>query len=142
MPNEVEARVAIVTGSSRGIGAAIARQLAKDGYDIALNDLASQRNDLENVLKDVTKLGRRGYIIVADVSLEQEVKQMVGSVVNHFGAVDVVGSSVVSEVLYSKQTPSNCKMVANAGILSFTSLVESEPLTTGDHQIPGLTEEN
>ncbi len=85
-----ETRVAIVTGSSRGIGAAIARQLAKDGYDIALNDIASQRNDLEHVLGDVTKFGRRGYVVVADVSSEQEVKQMVETVVDHFGGLDVV----------------------------------------------------
>ncbi|KAF9447563.1 NAD(P)-binding protein [Macrolepiota fuliginosa MF-IS2] len=98
-------RVAIVTGSSRGIGASIAHQLAKDGYDLALNDLPSQRHDLEKVLKDITHLGRRGYIVTADVSSDQEVNAMVDDVVKHFGRLDV--------------------MVANAGILSPSSLVET-----------------
>ncbi|KAF8911435.1 acetoin reductase family protein [Gymnopilus junonius] len=88
--------VALVTGSSRGIGRAIALRLAKDGFDVAINDLATQKNDLEELRAEIVKLGRVSLIFPANVSVEEEVETMISAVVEQMGDLDV--------------------MVANAGI--------------------------
>jgi len=96
--------VAIVTGASRGIGRAIALQLAEDGMDIGLNDIQAQSADLENVRKEVEKKGRRATCAIADVTQESEVQGMVAAVVKELGELNV--------------------MVANAGIIVTKSLFE------------------
>ena len=90
-------RVALITGSAQGIGRAIAIRLAEDGYDVALNDIASQKETLEDLKKQLVQdLGRKVIVVVADVSSEEEVKGMVESVVESLGALDVVSSGYFS----------------------------------------------
>ena len=84
------ARVAIVTGAARGIGRAIALQLADDGLDITLNDLPSARDPLDEVRTEVEARGRRTLVIVGDVSSEPDVERLVDETVDHFGRLDVV----------------------------------------------------
>jgi len=82
--------VAIVTGASRGIGRAIACRLVRDGYKVALNDLPSQRNELEALRSDLARPGNEIFISPADVSVESEVKAMIDDVVGNMGGLDVV----------------------------------------------------
>ncbi|KAK0475846.1 hypothetical protein IW261DRAFT_1493328 [Armillaria novae-zelandiae] len=91
-----EGSVALVTGSARGIGRAIALRLANDGFNLALNDVASQKENLETLCSDIEALGKKAHICIADVSKEDEVKAMVDETVEALGRLDV--------------------MVANAGI--------------------------
>ena len=62
------AKTAIITGSSRGIGAAIAMRLAKDGYNIALNDLNESMFENNTIADDIRALGVEVEIFCADVS--------------------------------------------------------------------------
>ncbi|KAJ7458322.1 hypothetical protein B0H11DRAFT_2061713 [Mycena galericulata] len=87
---------ALVTGAAQGIGRAIALQLAADGFDVALNDIASKLALLDAVKAEVIAVGRRAAVVFADVSVDGEVKDMVARTVETFGGLDV--------------------MVANAGI--------------------------
>jgi NAD(P)-dependent dehydrogenase (short-subunit alcohol dehydrogenase family) len=82
--------VALITGSAQGIGRSIALRLAKDGFDIALNDVATKHRQLIAVATEIEGLGRKTCIVPADVSEEDQVKQMVDSSVERLGGLDVV----------------------------------------------------
>ncbi len=86
--------VALVTGASQGIGRAIALRLARDGLDIALNDLAMKEEALEVLASEIEALGRKACYIVADVAIEDSVEKMVNKVVTELGQLDVVGKSL------------------------------------------------
>ena len=69
-------KVAIVTGSARGIGKAIALKLAEDGADIVVNDIPAALNDLEVTANEIRGLNRKALAITADVSSAAEVNKM------------------------------------------------------------------
>jgi 3-oxoacyl-[acyl-carrier protein] reductase len=82
-------KIALVTGSSRGIGKAIALTLAKDGYDIIVNYKSNQGKAKETG-KEIEKLGRKAHLIQTDVSKDKEVEEMfkkVSKITNQLDAV-------------------------------------------------------
>ena len=86
---ELEGKIAIVTGGTRGIGRAIALDLAANGADIALNYRKSV--DLAQELADILRgMGRRALVIQADVSSFDDAQAMVEKVLNDFGQVDIL----------------------------------------------------
>ena len=70
-------RTALVTGCSRGIGRAIALGLARDGFDVVVNDVERQRSELEALAGEIRATGRRCFALVADVSDRVQVRAMV-----------------------------------------------------------------
>lgn len=82
-------KVAIITGSSRGIGAATAILLARAGADVVINYHNSEQEALQ-VLSEVEGLGRKGKAIQADVRSPEDVKKMVDHTVDVFGKVDIL----------------------------------------------------
>ncbi len=83
-------RAALVTGASRGIGRAIALGLAREGFDVALNDIGRQRAELEAVAGQIAATGRRAVALCADVSDRAEVAAMVDEAVAWNGRIDAV----------------------------------------------------
>jgi meso-butanediol dehydrogenase/(S,S)-butanediol dehydrogenase/diacetyl reductase len=96
--------VAIVTGSSGGIGRGIALRLADDGFDVVVNDTAPKKDAIDKVVEEIKAKGKSAHGIAADVSSKEQVEALVAGAVDKFGALDV--------------------MVANAGILEVTPLLE------------------
>lgn len=84
------AKTAIITGSSRGIGAAIALRLAKDGCNIALNDLNESMFENNSITDDIRALGVEAEIFCADVSNYGQCEEMVKAVKERFGSVDIL----------------------------------------------------
>src|SRR6202041_2786790 len=82
-------RVALVTGGSRGIGAAVAIALAGTGADGAVN--YRERADAANaVCAEIKKIGKKAITVQADVSIAAEVKRMVAQVEAQLGAIDIL----------------------------------------------------
>ncbi|HEX7908327.1 MAG TPA: SDR family oxidoreductase [Paraburkholderia sp.] len=83
------AQVAIVTGASRGIGAAVARRLAKEGFAVAIN-YASSPAEADALAAELTAAGGRALAIKADVSNAGDVRRMFETVEQQLGKVDVL----------------------------------------------------
>lgn len=90
MEKAMETRVALVTGASRGIGRAAALGLAKAGHDVVLNDLERQKPELEAVAAEIRALGRRAFVVFADVSKKTQVVAMVAEATARAGHIDVL----------------------------------------------------
>lgn len=82
-------KVALVTGASRGIGKAIALELAQRGFNIAVNDIELPPEG-EQALEEIKRMGRKVTFVKADVSKYEEVERMVKEVVEKLGRVDVL----------------------------------------------------
>lgn len=80
---------ALVTGASRGIGRAIALQLAEDGFDIVVNYAGSQ-DKAEEVVKEIERRGQKAVAIQANVAQKSEVQNMIKSAIETFGSIDVI----------------------------------------------------
>jgi len=82
-------KVVLVTGASRGIGAAAARRLAAAGAAVVVNYLQS-RDAAQQLLKDIETCGGRGMVFQADVTQKDQIDAMVRSISEKLGAVDVL----------------------------------------------------
>ena len=89
MDLELKDKVAIVTGGSRGIGAAIAIELAREGVDVAINYRKSEEQ-AKHVKETIESLGRRCLPIKADTSSFQDAQNMVKKVLDEFGRLDIL----------------------------------------------------
>jgi 3-oxoacyl-[acyl-carrier protein] reductase len=89
-PNSsLDDKVALITGASRGIGAAAAIRLARDGAAVVINYLQNQ-TAAQKVLAEVEAIGGRGMIVQADVTQRPQVDAMVKAVKAKLGAIDVL----------------------------------------------------
>lgn len=92
---DLTGKVALVTGSSRGIGRACALKLAEAGADVIIN-YATSRKAATEVALEVQRLGRQAYVIKADVGEEEDVESMIDYVKEHIGALDIIVSNAAT----------------------------------------------
>lgn len=97
-------KVALVTGASRGIGAALALRLVDEGYAVAIN-YARSAAEAEALVKRITDEGGRAVAIQADVAKSDDVRRLFDETENQLGKLDV--------------------LVNNAGVLKMVSLADS-----------------
>ena len=83
------ARTALVTGAARGLGRAIALRLAKDGFNVAVNDIDASSSDLRQVQQEIEELGQKSIAIIANVSDSESVEKMMQEVAERLGSLDV-----------------------------------------------------
>jgi len=88
----LQGRVALVTGGTRGIGAAIVRRLARDGADVAFS-YASSEGLAAGIVTELEGLGRRGLALRADQADPQAIAALVRQVHARFGRLDILVNS-------------------------------------------------
>ena len=108
--SKLKGKVAVVTGASKGIGAAIAKQLAADGARVVVN-YASSREGAEKVVSDIAKAGGKAVAIGGSVANETDIEKLFDETKKAFGKVDV--------------------LVNNAGVYAFSPL---DQVTADDYK--------
>ena len=106
MTQKLEGKVAVVTGASKGIGAAIAQQLADEGAAVVVN-YGSSKQGADGVVAEITRKGGRAVAVQADMSKPADIKRLFAEAKKAFGRLDV--------------------LVNNAGIYKFAPLEEITP---------------
>lgn len=98
-------KIALVTGSSRGIGRAIARELAREGWKVCIN-YRVRRDSAESLLEEISAFGGEAMIYGADVSRREEVNAMVAAVKEKWGAVSLLvnNAGVAGQALFQDVT--------------------------------------
>lgn len=82
-------KVAIVTGSTRGIGKAIAMEFAKEGADVVVVGTKSRQAG-EEVVHSINAMGRKAIFILTDVANAEQVRKLVDTATEHFGRIDIL----------------------------------------------------
>lgn len=106
MDVQLNGKVAVVTGASRGIGAAIARALAAEGVKVVVN-YAGRKDRAEGVVAEIKEHGGQALAVQADVTIEKDVQRLFEATNKAFGRLDLV--------------------VNNAGIYEFEPITEVTP---------------
>lgn len=104
--SKLSGKVAVVTGASKGIGADIAKGLAKEGAAVVVN-YASSKEGAERVVAEITKAGGKAVAVQGDVAKEADVNRLFDETQKAFGKLDV--------------------LVNNAGVYQFSPIEEFSP---------------
>ncbi len=101
--NKLAGKVAVVTGASKGIGAAIAKQLASDGAAVVVN-YASSKSGADKVVKEITAQGGKAIAVQADVAKQSDIGRLFAETKKAYGRLDVlVNNAGVYEFLPLEQ---------------------------------------
>jgi 3-oxoacyl-[acyl-carrier protein] reductase len=89
MAGKLEGKVALVTGASKGIGAAIAKQLASEGASVVVNYVSSKEG-ADRVVAEIKKKGGKAVGIQADVAKPADIERLLSETKKHFGKLDIL----------------------------------------------------
>jgi 3-oxoacyl-[acyl-carrier protein] reductase len=90
---KLNGQVAIVVGSARGIGAAIAHRFSQEGANVVLVDLAKMKPQLDEVAREIAQKGGKAMALVADCTNGREVNTMVDETIGRWGKIDILINS-------------------------------------------------
>lgn len=111
-------KVALVTGSSKGIGKEIIRELARSGYDVVIN-YNNSKEEAYALNEEVSKYGVKSLVVKCDVSNEDEVKNMIDEIHSQMGSVDILvnNAAVNYNDFFYKKTVEDFKRTMDVNVL-------------------------
>src|ERR1700731_3920107 len=117
MAKNLEGKVALITGGSRGIGAAIAKRLAADGANVTIT-YTKGADAAESVVKEIERAGRKAIAIQADAADADAVKAAVEKTVATFGRLDVLVNNAGTAVpkRFEETTPEEMDRVLDINV--------------------------
>jgi 3-oxoacyl-[acyl-carrier protein] reductase len=86
---DLSSKVALVTGSGRGIGKTIAQKLAEAGATIVINDIGEIAS-IEAVAEEIKAMNRKSIAVLADISLSADVEKLIETTITTYGRVDIL----------------------------------------------------
>ncbi|HXH04284.1 MAG TPA: 3-oxoacyl-[acyl-carrier-protein] reductase [Candidatus Competibacteraceae bacterium] len=116
---KLDGKIALVTGGSRGIGRAIALELARLGAKVAIN-YRSGAAEAEAVAQEVKALGSDALIVQADVGVKEQARALVNKVIEHWGTIDILvnNAGITRDVTLKKMTDEDWDAVINTNLNS------------------------
>ena len=91
MFEELENKVVLVTGAATGIGKSIAENFGKAKAKVVINYRSDRHHDeIEEIKQTVAKFGGQTLVVQGDVSIEEDIKRMIETTINHFGTLDII----------------------------------------------------
>jgi 3-oxoacyl-[acyl-carrier protein] reductase len=117
---DLTGKTALITGSARGIGKAIALRLANAGADIVINDIPAAAETMEETAGEIRALGRRALTVTADVSSSADVNSMVDTVIKEWGKIDILvnNAGITRDQLVMRMTDEEWDLVLNIDLKS------------------------
>ena len=111
--------VCLVTGSSRGIGRSTVLEMAKSGLDVIINYYHHEKEALELKKYILDNYDVQVLCIKCDISVEEEVEEMVNEIVDHFGKIDilVINASVCRDTLLMDKTVRDFKRILDVNLI-------------------------
>jgi 3-oxoacyl-[acyl-carrier protein] reductase len=111
-------KVALVTGSSKGIGASIVQELASKGYDVVINYNTSKDKAL-SLQEKIKQYNVRSLVVKCDVSNEEEVKLMVDTVYKSLGSIDILvnNAAVTFDDFFYNKSVENIKRTMDVNLI-------------------------
>jgi pteridine reductase len=91
----LQGRVALITGSAKRLGRAVALRLAEEGADVIIH-YRSSAADAQSAVAEVEKLGRRGYAVAADLTSVTDIKRLFDDTAKQFGRLDILINSAAN----------------------------------------------
>ena len=139
----LEKKVALITGSTRGIGKAIAIELAKKGYDIAINDLELPDEGKETI-KTIDEMGRTSIFVKANVADYNDVEKMINEVLTKFKRIDVLvnNAGINIDKLVTNMSPQDWQRVIDVnltGVFNCTKAVIPNMIKIGGGKIINMS---
>ncbi len=119
-------KTAIVTGGTRGIGRAIAMQLAKEGADIAI--FATKENEAsKDVINEIEKLGRKAFFQACNVANAQEVNTAIANTIEYFGKIDILvnNAGITKDLLLLQMKEEDFDQVVSVNLKGSFNMVKA-----------------
>ena len=112
-------KTVLITGSSRGIGKACAKEFAKHNYNVVINYVSN-----DNAAKELKSFIVENYdvdvmLCKCDVSNEENVKEMINDVINHFGKIDVLvnNAGIAIDTTFEDKTVENFRKILDVNLI-------------------------